>query len=107
MPGRGLLGRDRWSGGADEAELLQGGDAVVDPQLLSVMSPFSTLRIVTPVKRMALPVPAGRAPIGRSSKASPVWVPLCQRRAGELSDRRCVQREIGTTKGGDADRSGD
>jgi len=41
----------------------------------SVIRPFSTLRIVVPVNRIVLPVPAGRVPIGMSSNAAPVWVP--------------------------------
>src|SRR4051794_14832661 len=41
----------------------------------SVMRPFSILRTGVPVKRIVLPVLAGNAPMGMSSKASPVWVP--------------------------------
>ena len=62
------------SGGLEQAELGQRGDAVVEADFLGDFA-VDHLQTVVPVKRILRPVAAGRLPTRKSLKAGPVCVP--------------------------------
>jgi hypothetical protein len=66
------------------------------PLNISVISPFSPSSSVAPVKRIVLAEPVGSAPMGMSSKASP----LSGDRFGRSSKRRFRSSDDGPAGGG-------
>ena len=73
--GTGSSSLTRESAFAEQAELTQHGDTVVQADLLGDQT-VSTLRMGVPVNRIVLPVFAsGRPPSGRSVIGSPMCVP--------------------------------